>query len=257
MPGNNSAQRVFDHISRVNSIAGNIKTVEGYAQLFGLGGAKDQLDASRSVSQHMLLLLQQVDEVERACVARRIPVGLYSRQVSQVRNALNLSALSTNFENARSQIQPDVLLAFEWAAYDLPADEGVPIDPDELKTLIERLNQARHDPMLDLLPPELRAFAITHLDALIGAFTNYSLTGAAPLQRAIKDLATDAATFDAEAAAEIKSASKEAQSFWQKTTAVLKKSVDVASATGKAAEGIEKLIKLAEKTGLLEWMKSP
>jgi hypothetical protein len=255
MPGQNSAQRVFSHLSRASAISGALGMVDGFTKLFQLPASQDALEASRAVAQRMELLLRQVDATVRACVSRGVPEGLYSRQVSQVRNALNPTALSSKFDHARGHVTPDTLLAFAWAAYVLPAEEGVFIDATALKDLIGRLHEVRFDSLLDSLPDNLRALVTKHLDALLHAFAEYEVTGAAPLEQAVMNFATDAATFDPAIVAEVSKAPEETRSYWTKVKGVLGGAVAAASASGKAAEGVERVLKLAKESGLIEWGK--
>ncbi len=229
--------------------------VEGLTQVFAIPAAKGDLEASRAVSQRVELLLRQVDLAERACTSRGVPPGLFARQVTQVRNGLNPRALSANFDHLRQHVLPDVRLAFEWMAFVLPPEDGSPIEPAALKDLIDRLQEARNDPLLDSLPEALRAFTIESLDSLLAAFSNYELTGIAPLQQAVMNIATTAATMDLEAVAEVNDAPAETKSYWQRIKSVLSGAVAATVASGKAAEGLEKVLKLAEQTGLIEYAK--
>lgn len=128
MPAPNAASRVLACLQRVGATPGNIGMVDGFAKVFQMQSAPDALTGARHVAHRLELLNRQLDEAQRDSQANNIPADLYERQVVRVRNAANPQALHTNFEHARGQIVPDVLLAFSWLAHTLPPEHGEDID---------------------------------------------------------------------------------------------------------------------------------
>lgn len=254
MAATNAAARVRAYIAKATTLPSNKPMIEGLAILFRGPPSGDSVTVTRLAVRDMEVFLQQVDFAESTCQKLNIPTELYAAQVTQVRRAFSAAAIPQKFSHVQEHLGGDVQSTFAWMAFHLPAEESNPIEADALAELIAALADVRNDPTIDELPVELRAFTIKHLDSLLAALAAYEMAGSAPLQRAVIDLATDLATHDSSIEVEQSEATSKGKSFLKKASDAIRKTVEMVSTTGKTAESVEKILKLADRFGATHWL---
>ena len=88
-----------------------------------------------------------------------------------------------------------------------------------------------------------------HINAIFNALSAQPITGSAPIEKAVKDLATDLVIHSDELAET--SVSSEGSLYLKKVFGAVKTAVDIAVKTEKTIAAIEKLYKLASEKGPL------
>lgn len=246
MPGVNAAQRIVDCLIRRNQIGSNASMIDGLKTLFDY----TPIEPYREHSKRLELLLTQIDSVESNLKNLSFPDHLYSQQVSTARNAFSPSALNNSWNHVLGNITLDVELAFKWAAYAIP-DEIDQLDASKLAEFKEEIFSLKSDPMLAKLPPTLRDLITKYFDDILNAISTYSITGNTPFEKAATDLTVKIILEKDTLEAETTQVTKEVEPFFKQAKSFIKKTVDVVVATGKGADAIDKVLKLATEKGPL------
>lgn len=251
MPGVNAAQRIVDCLIKRSQIGPNASMIDGLKTLFDY----TPIEPYREHSKRLELLLTQIDSVENELKNLSFPEHLFSRQVSVARNAFSPSALNNSWSHVLNHVTPDIELAFMWAAYAIP-DEVDQLDPSTLAEFKEEIISLKSDPMLAKLPPMLRDLISKYFDNILEAISTYSITGNAPFEKAATDLTVKIIVEKDTLEAETTQVTKEVEPFFKQAKSFIRKTVDVVVATGKGADAIDKVLKLATEKGplLLEFL---
>lgn len=252
MPGLNAAQRVVDHIRKASSIGHNTAVIEVLNAFFSYEPAEPYRDHARRLD----MLLKQVDITVAGLERLNFPAHLYRHQVEATRNAFSAQLLNSNWNNVISQLTPDVVLAFEWAAFALAVDDGE-LDEKDLAELLEKIKELKADPSLKGLPPAFRDLIELHLDSILEALQLYPISGIEPLCKAVKDFAVQVAVDHDELKAHEHEIQPKARPFLTKFFDTMKKTTDAASTATKTAEQVEKIWKMVADKGplLLEYIR--
>jgi hypothetical protein len=246
MAGVNAAQRIVDCLIRRSQIGPNASMIDGLKTLFDY----IPIEPYREHSKRLELLLTQIDAVESSLKNLSFPEHLYSQRVNTARNAFSPSALNNSWSHVLNNVTPDVELAFMWAAYAMP-DEIDQLDASTLAEFKEQIISLKSDPMLAKLPPTLRDLITKYFESILDAISTYSITGNAPFEKAATDLTVKIILEKDTLEAETTQVTKEAEPFFKQAKSFIKKTVDVVVATGKGADAIDKVLKLATEKGPL------
>ena len=244
MPGTNAAQRVVNYLARIQMSAPNTPMVEALGTFFDY----KPTDPYREHARRLELMLSQIDIAVDGLCRLKFPEHLYVSQVQSARNAFTASALNQSWNHVTSQITPDVKLAFDWMAFALP-DQNDALDNEALVSLLGVLNAISNDPLLQTLPAVWKELIERHVKAIIDALSAQPITGSAPVEKAVKDLATDLVVH-ADDLAEV-SVPKEAEPFLKKAFSAVKTTIDLAVKSEKTITSIDKLYKLVSEKGPL------
>lgn len=244
MPGTNAAQRVVNYLARISRTGTNIPMVEALGEFFDY----KPTDKYREHARRLDLLQSQVDIAVEGLRKLNFPEHLYASQVQSVRNAFSTSALNQSWAHVSQHITPDVKLAFDWMAFALP-DQGDTLDAEALKNLLGVLKDISTDPLLQTLPTVWKELIERHINAILDALSAQPITGSAPVEKAVKDLAAELVIHSEELSQA--AIPKEAKPFLKKAFGAVKTTIDVAVKSAKTIDAIEKLYKLASEGGPL------
>lgn len=244
MAGTNAAQRVVSYLDRIQTSAPNTPMVEALGTFFDY----KPTDPYREHARRLDLMLNQIDIAVEGLRKLNFPEHLYASQVQSARNAFTASALNQSWNHVISQVTPEVKLAFNWMAFALP-DQSDALDKEALDRLLGVLSAVSNDPLLQTLPTVWRELIERHINAILDALSAQPITGSAPIEKAVKDLATDLVIHSDELAET--SVSSEGKPFLKKAFGAVKTAVDIAVKTEKTIAAIEKLYKLASEKGPL------
>lgn len=246
MPGTNAAQRVANHFTRLNSSTPNTPMVEALGVFFEY----QPEDAVREHARKLELLQSQIDIAVDGLKRQGFPEHLYKRQVQSARNAFSASGLNQQWNHVIGQITPDVKLAFDWIAYALP-DQNDVVEKSALAELLESLNAILSDELLQTLPAVWKELIERHINAILEALAEQPITGSAPVEKAVKDLATDIMVHSDEL--QEAPVSPEAKPLLKRAFGAVGKTVELAVKAEKTLTAMDKLYKLvAEKWPLLQ-----
>lgn len=244
MPGTNAAQRVVNYLARIQMSAPNTPMVEALGTFFDYTPTEPYRDHARRLE----LMLSQIDIAVDGLCALKFPEHLYVPQVQSARNAFTVSALNQSWSHVIHQITPDVKLAFDWMAFALP-DQNDALDKEALASLLDVLNAVSNDPLLQTLPTVWKELIQRHIQAILDALSAQPITGSTPIEKAVKDFATDLVVH-ADDLAEV-SVAKEAAPFLKKAFRAVKTTIDLTVKSEKTIASIEKLYKLVSEKGPL------
>ena len=250
MPGTNAAQRVANHFKRLNSSTLNTPMSEALGVFFEY----KPHDAIREHARKLELLQSQIDIAVDGLKRQGFPEHLYNTQVQSARNAFSASGLNQQWNHVVSQITPDVKLAFDWMAFALP-DQCDAMEKAAMSDLLESLKAILTDDLLQTLPAVWKELIERHINAIFEALAEQPITGSGPVEKAVKDLATDVMVHSEE----LRDApvSPEAKPLLKRVFGAVGKTVDLAVKSEKVLSSIDKLYKLAAENWplLKEWVQ--
>lgn len=249
MPGTNAAQRVANYLARIHLNTPNTPMVDALGVFFDY----QPKDPYREHARKLELLLSQIDLSVDGLRRAGFPEHLYMRQIESARSAFTASALNHQWNHVTGQVASDVKLAFDWMAYALP-DQNDVVEKEALAELLEALDAIASDELLQTLPAVWREVIERHINAILDALAGQSITGSAPVEKAVKDLMTDVVLQSEELGdAPVQN---ETKAFVRKAFGVVKATIEVAVKSEKALTAIDKLYQLVSERGpaLLEWI---
>lgn len=221
--------------------------MDGLISFFG--PAPEAMDKTRYYAQRLELVLSQIDVAEQGLKDLGFPEHLYQKQFSRVRRGFSPSIFGNTWNTVLSYTTADVLVAFTWAAYALPADElEVPKEP--LDDLLAEAEALQNHEALARLPEPVRKALREYFAAVVTAASQYNQTGIAPVIKAVRDLAGEL-DLEQEVIRAVGEATPEGASFVKQTKEFLSKALNTVKraidAGSPLVEYVDKTAKLIEK----------
>lgn len=172
----NSASRLVALLRPLANASENSKTIDVWAQAFGL---KDQGSVRQIalIAECLNLLYREVDVVRSQMGRSEFSNQLYAPALERVERALSILHLHTTWNNARQYLTPDVFVALSFCVEIMPDEESV-IDPKELaeiKRLVDDLSSALSAAQL---PERIKRLIEHHIDLIHKALAEYKIIGA-------------------------------------------------------------------------------
>jgi hypothetical protein len=218
----------------------------------------EPVDAEREHARRLEAWRAQLDMVRRQLQQLGFPDSLYARWLNHLENALRPTALALPFDHLRQHLSESVRLCLEWCAYALE-DEGRVDESEAARELANQLRELMASEAINGLPESVRHIYSSHLQAVLDALDLASIDGSQSLRKAAKAAVVDIVVHDDEIGDVAATGNDESKSFIQRAGAVLGKAFDLAKKGGDAADGIDKVAKLATTHGpraaeLLGWV---
>jgi hypothetical protein len=252
MPIPNAASRIHACLARVGDVPGALTEVEGFAIVLQVRRESD----AQGALYRLRLLDEQITEVERVTGAIGIPTHLFEQQLAKVRGTLRNAQPDSTFQSVRDAIGADVFMAFAWLSHVLPSESDESVHPTIRGQLLQSLQEARVELAATYLPSVLRLFATRHLESFMLALEHYDLTGAAPLKKAIAEMASDVVVMDRTAMSSFASVSEHSKAAWNKSLRALGETVDAAGEARLSVGAIDDVDTTTSSTALTAFVRA-
>jgi hypothetical protein len=146
-------------------------------------------DAGRLFSQ-LAKVLQLVDSAE--AVVRSLPgvnYGLYLSWLPEIRQLASYTNLDVPWRSYQPHLKAEVLQGIAFCDDLLRRNHAceTSIPEDELRSIREEARRLLLEVTEARMPPDLRAYVIQHLEAVIRAIDDYPLLGADPLRQVLSE----------------------------------------------------------------------
>ncbi len=179
----NSAARLHRLLAPVRRQHPGQPAIDAWARVFSIQ-TSNQNRRWMAVTQKLQLVLEEVDILEQQMHLTSLRRHTYEDPLEQLRQALDVTALTSTFGEYLQYINDYTLNALDMYT-DLLPDQGEPIDGDELDKVAESLADLRHQvERSSELPEYVRSFLLRQIQVLEDALSNYPIVGPAAFLRA-------------------------------------------------------------------------
>ena len=181
MPNNiNSASRLVALLKSIPSHPDNTQTLEVWSKLFEIAEAKLHRRAIL-VGERLSAMHREVELVGEQMRTANFSESLYATAVNHVENALSAMLLPGTWNQARQYLTPETFIALSFCGEILP-DEESSIEPSELTSIADQVQELEDSLAGSKLPPRLLALIEHHIALIRRALAEYPISGAKALR---------------------------------------------------------------------------
>ena len=182
---NNSAARLHALFSKACPAKDKETARAVWARVLGMPGIIERTDRVQTTNliRRLVLMANELDRVRAFAQSAALPPRLWANQLDSLQAALGLGSIEANWSPNR--ITPDALLALDWCAERMPAEEEIEIAEGELLKIRETVEDVWTIVADSALPAELRLELLRILNDLRDAIESARIVGPLDVRRRV------------------------------------------------------------------------